>query len=69
MLAPHTSVFSSSCLIHQVSIEPSLKARKQFPQVGNKVSEFRIPKVQCFAVCSENVIFMPLDNFTSCEYS
>ena len=60
MLAPHPCMFSSSCLIHQVSVEPSLKVRKLFPQVGNKFLEFRIlnSPLPC-KVCSENVIWFP----------
>ena len=60
MLAPHPCVFFSSCLIHQVSVEPSLKVRKLFPQVGNKFLEFRIlnSPLPC-KVCNENVIWFP----------
>lgn len=57
---PHLCVFSSSCLIHQVSVEPSLNIRKLFPQVGNKFLELRIlnSPLPC-KVCSENVIWSP----------
>lgn len=59
-LVPHLCVFSSSCLIHQVSVEPSLNIRKLFPQVGNKFLELRIlnSPLPC-KVCSENVIWSP----------
>ena len=60
MLAPHPCVVSSSCLIHQLSVEPSLKLRKLFSQVGNKFLELRIwnSPLPC-KVCSENVIWSP----------
>lgn len=68
-LAPHPYVFSGSCFIHQVSVEPRLKARRLFPQVGNKFLEFRIPNSPLpYKVCSENVILVSLDKFASFEY-
>lgn len=56
--------------IKYLSVEPRLKARKLFPQVGNKFLEFRIPNSPLpYKVCSENVILVSLDNFASFEYS